>query len=119
MEVNTCPHCGSKKIQQETIKDKILSENTKEYICTECGYQGEPLAIEKYEGIFQGIKPSPSGFIGPWEIQTRLDNGEKKRLPALWEDARDCIRSLKLKKGDRIIVTVDQKIWCINKASTT
>jgi DNA-directed RNA polymerase subunit RPC12/RpoP len=118
MEVTTCPHCGSKQIQQETLKDIVLNEAAVDYICKECGYQGAPIVLEKYEGAFQGIKPAIPGFIGPWEIQTRLDNGEKKILPVLWEDARDCIQSLRLKKGDRITVTVDEKIWCVDKVNS-
>ena len=119
MEVTTCPHCGSIHIQQETLKDIVLNEDIVDYICMECGYQGEPLILEKYEGVFQGIKSAIPGFIGPWEIQTRLDNGEKKILQVLWEDARDCIQSLRLKKGDRITVTIDEKIWCIDKATSS
>jgi len=117
MELATCPQCGSKQISRETKKNIILDKPTTEYVCRVCGYQGAPLILEKYEGFFQGIKSEVPGFIGPWEIQTRLDNGERKTLSMLWEDARDCIRSLQLKKGDRIAVTVDEKIWCIEKIS--
>jgi len=115
MELATCPQCGSKHIQKETIKDVVLDKPTAEYVCKVCGYQGVPLILEKYEGIFQGIRSEFPGFIGPWEIQTKLDNGERKTLSMLWEDARDCIRSLQLKKGDRITVTLDEKIWCIER----
>ena len=118
MDVTTCPHCGSKQIQQEAIRNINLNDATVDYVCKECGYQGAPLLLEKYEGVFQGIKPTVPGFIGPWEIKTKLDNGEKRTLTVLWEDARDCIKSLKLKKGDRIIVTVDEKIWCIDRSTT-
>ena len=118
MEITTCPHCGSKHMQQETVKDAVINESVLSYICKDCGYQGAPLVFERYEGIFQGIKSSIPGFIGPWEIQTCLDNGEKKILTVLWEDARECIKSLGLKKGDRIVVTVDEKIWCINRSTT-
>jgi hypothetical protein len=119
MELTTCPQCGSKHIQQASINDVVLDKSTIKYECKICGYQGLPLIIEKYEGVFQGIKSAVPGLIGPWEIQTRLDNGERKTLSVLWEDARDCIRSLELKKGDRITVTVDEKIWCIDKVVTT
>jgi transposase-like protein len=117
MELTTCPQCGSKQIQHEIIKDVILNKPTIDYRCKVCGYHCTPLLLEKYEGIFQGIKPEVPGFIGPWAIHTRLDNGERKTLSVLWEDARDCIRSLGLKKGDRITVTVDQEIWCIDKVT--
>lgn len=115
MELATCPQCGSKYIQPENIKDTVLDKSTTEYVCKVCGYQGIPLILEKYEGIFHGIKSAVPGFIGPWEIQTRLDNNELKTLMMVWKDARDCVRSLKLKKGDRITVTVDEKVWCIEK----
>ena len=118
MELTTCPQCRSKQIQQEIIKDVVLDKTTPDYVCKKCGYQGLPLIIERYEGIFQGIKSAVPGFIGPWEIQTRLDNGEKKILPVLWEDARDCIHSLQLQKGDRITVTIDEKIWCIDRVNS-
>jgi len=118
MEVTTCPHCGSKQIQQEIIKEVVLNDVAVDYVCKVCGYQGLPLILEKYEGIFQGIKPAASRLIGPWEIQTRLDSGKKKVLPVLWEDARDCVHSLQLKKGDRITVIVDEKIWCIDKVTS-
>ena len=118
MEFTTCPQCGNKHIPQEKIHDVILDKPTVDYTCKVCGYQGVPLICEKYDGVFQGIKSAVPGFIGPWEIQTRLDNGERKTLSMLWEDARDCIRSLQLKKGDRITVTVDEKIWCIDKVSS-
>jgi hypothetical protein len=115
MELTTCPQCGSKQIQQKKIEDVVLKKPTIEYTCKLCGYHGAPLILEKYEGVFQGIKPEAPGFIGPWAIHTRLDNGERKTLSVLWEDARDCIRSLELKKGDRILVTVDKEVWCIDK----
>lgn len=113
VEVNTCPQCGSKHIQHENSKELVLDSSS--YICKVCGYKGSPLILEKYEGVFQGIKSSVPGFIGPWEIQFRLDDGKRKTLEVIWEDARDCIRSLDLKKGDRIAVTIDEKIWCIDK----
>jgi hypothetical protein len=117
MELTTCPQCGSKQIQQKITKDVVLNKPTIDCRCTVCGYQGAPLILEKYEGVFQGIKPEVPGFIGPWVIHTRLDNGERKTLSVLWEDARDCIRSLGLKKGDRITITVDKQIWCIDKVA--
>ena len=115
MELTTCPHCGSNKIQSEIIEDVVLKKPTSDYRCKVCGYKGAPLILEKYEGVFQGIKPETPGFIGPWAIYIRLDNGNKKTLSVRWEDARDCIRSLDLKKGDRITVSVDQEVWCIDK----
>ena len=119
MELTTCPQCGSKQIQQKITRDVVLKKPTIDYKCTMCGYQGVPLVLEKYEGVFQGIKPEVPGFIGPWAIQTRLDDGKRKTLSVLWEDARDCIRSLELKKGDRITVTVDKEVWCIDKVDTS
>ena len=118
MDLTTCPQCGSKHIKQVSTEDVVLDRSATEYLCNECGYQGTPLILEKYEGVFQGIKSAVPGFVGPWEIQTRLDNGEKRTLSVLWEDARDCIRSLNLKKGDRITVAVDEKIWCIDKITS-
>lgn len=118
MELTTCPKCGSKHITQVSTNNIFLDTPSVEYICKGCGYQGAPLILEKYEGIFHGIKSAVPGFIGPWEIQTKLDNGERKTLSVLWEDARDCIRSLNLKKGDRITVSVDEKIWCIDKITS-
>jgi hypothetical protein len=117
MERIACPHCGNKQMQQEMAKNAIAKKSFLDYRCKVCGYKGTPLILEKYEGIFQGIKPEVPGFIGPWAIHTRLDNGQRKTLSVLWEDARDCIRSLGLKKGDRITVTVDQEVWCIDKAT--
>jgi len=115
MEFTTCPQCGNKHIQQKKIHDTVFDKPTVEYVCKICGYQGVPLICEKYEGVFQGIASEVPGFIGPWVIRTRLDNGQRKTLSVLWEDARDCIHSLRLKKGDRITVTVDEKVWCIDK----
>jgi hypothetical protein len=119
MELTTCPQCRSKQIHEKRIKDIVINEVIINYECKVCGYQGTPLILEKYEGVFQGIKSAVPGFIGPWEILTRLDNGERKILSVLWEDARDCIRSLELKKGDRITVTIDEKIWCIDKINSS
>ena len=119
MELTTCPHCGSNQIEQETITDIVLNDTTFDYICKVCGYQGQPLILEKYEGIFQGIKSAGPTLIGPWEICTRLDNGEKKTLSVLWDDARDCVHSLELRKGDRISVIVDEKIWRISKVTSS
>lgn len=117
MEILACPQCGSKKICQTTIDDKVSVDYNKKWRCTckECGYHGVPDILEKYEGIFQGSQPSIPGFIGPWILRTRLDNGEEKVLEVLWEDAQDCIQALQLKRGDEIIVTLDQKVWCIEK----
>ncbi|MEM0492387.1 MAG: hypothetical protein QXS02_00280 [Candidatus Thermoplasmatota archaeon] len=111
MEVVSCPHCGNKQLKN-TNDEKTQVKTS--YKCIICGYEGTPVVLEQYEGVFQGIKPAP-GFIGPWDIHVKLDNGEKKILTVLWDDARDCIKSLNLKKGDRITVTIDEKIWCITK----
>ncbi len=115
MEVTTCPQCGSKITCPENIRDVVLNDYTLEYTCKDCGYSGMPIISEKYEGIFQGLKPPVPGFVGVWEISTRLSNGEKKVLSVLWDDARDCIQTLQIKKGDKIKVTIDEKIWCIEK----
>jgi len=115
MQITTCPKCGCKSFLEKLISDLVLNTCRSTYICKDCGFQGSPLVIEQYEGTFLGIKSSVPGFIGPWEIKTRLDNGEKKVIEVLWEDARDCIKSLKLKKGDKIKITIDEKLWCLEK----
>ncbi len=115
MEITACPQCKTKHITKEMKRKETNTQNSIEYKCKICGYKGSPLLLEQYEGLFQGIKPSNHQFIGPWEIHTRLDTGQNKILYVLWEDARDCVHSLQLKQGDRITVTVDEKIWCIEK----
>jgi len=119
MELSTCPQCGSHKIQPETKTDTVLHTQPSQYLCQICGYEGQPLILEQYEGVFQGLSSAGPRLIGPWEIHTRLDNGEKKALAMLWEDARDCVASLNLKKGDRISVIVDKTLWRITKAEST
>jgi len=97
------------------VKDLILNNYTITHICKNCGCEGPPSISERYDGIFQGIKSSVPGFIGPWEIKTQLDDGTTKTLIVKWKDAREYIQSLSLKKGDKIKVTLDEKIWCIEK----
>ena len=117
MEVLVCPQCGSKDFYQTTIQDEVATDSSKKWECSckECGYRGIPIILDKYEGTFQGSQPSNPGFIGPWIIRTRLDSGEEKVLEVLWEDAQDCIQALQLKRGDKIRVTLDQKVWCIER----
>ena len=117
MEVFACPQCGSKKICQTIINDSSSFVNNEKWKCTceECGYKGIPIIMEKYEGTFQGSQPSKPGFIGPWKFRTLLDDGEDKYFDLLWEDAQDCIEALKLERGDRIKVTLDEKVWCVEK----
>jgi hypothetical protein len=111
MKVASCPNCGERQLRNKK-QEKTTSKTI--YKCRICGYEGSPVILEQYEGVFQGVRPAP-GFIGPWDILVKLDNGERKLLTVLWEDARDCIKSLKLQRGDRVTVTVDEKIWCITK----
>jgi len=117
MEILACPQCGSKNFCRSTTKDKVSTNNNKklECSCKECGYHGIPIILDKYIGTFRGFYPSFSGFIGPWTLRTRLDDGVEKVLDVLWEDAQACIQALQLKKGDEIRVTLDQKVWCIEK----
>lgn len=117
MQLKACPRCGSRDLGEIKVKDLVLNNYTTTHICKECGCEGPPSILEKYGGVFQGIKSSVPGFIGPWGIKTQLDDGSAKILTVKWKDARDCIQSLDLKKGDKIEVTVDEKIWCIEKVS--
>ncbi len=117
MELLACPQCGSKNFCQTTLKYEMVTDDNKKWdlACKECGYQGIPIILDKYEGIFQGAQPSSLGFIGLWILRTRLDSGEEKVLEVLREDAQDCIQALQLKRGDEIRVILDQKVWYIER----
>lgn len=71
--------------------------------------------MEEYEGRFIQARPSIAGLPAPWIIITEIDNGETKNLKVHWEDARDCVKQLDLKKGDRIKISHDEKEWSIEK----
>jgi len=116
MEILPCPQCGSKTFCLTAIEDKT-SDGNKGWtgVCKECGYRSTPTILEKYEGTFQGSQPSSPGFIGLWVLKIRLDNGKEKLLEVLWEDAQTCVQFLQLKRGDRIKVTIGEKLWHVEK----
>ncbi len=112
MEITACPKCGCRNFIVPNNKEKELPAKG---ICKECGYNGLLKIWDEYVGIFQGLQPPVPGLLGPWKIIVLMEKGEKKNLSALWEDARDCIKSLNLKKGDKIKVIIDEKVWCIER----
>jgi hypothetical protein len=111
MEVPVCPKCNSRDLQQHSVHDAVLHRSSSLCTCKECGYKGLPTQIEEYEGIFQGLKPPVPGFIGPWGIMTKLSDGDTKILLMFWEDARDCVTRLHLRKGTRIRVILESRLW--------
>lgn len=113
MDVAVCPKCNSRNLLHHTVQDRVLNRSTEVCTCKDCGYTGAPSSIEEYSGRFIGLKPPVPGFIGPWGVMTKLQDGETKVLMMFWEDARDCVTRLHLKKGTQIRVTVESKLWQI------
>jgi hypothetical protein len=111
MEVPVCPKCNSKNLRQHSVRDTVLNRSSQICTCNQCGYKGAPIQIEEYEGVFLGLQPPVPGIIGPWGIMTKLPNGETKILLMFWEDARDCVQRLHLRKGTRIRVILEAKLW--------
>lgn len=46
LNITACPKCGNKHIYQATIRDRLPSEYTSNYVCKECGYHGMPFIFD-------------------------------------------------------------------------
>ena len=116
MEILPCPQCGSKTFCLTEIEEQVTNGNKGWVgVCKECGYRSTSIIIENYEGTFQGLQPSSPGLRGPGVLKIRLYDGTEKILEVLWEDAQACVQFLQLKVGDRVKVTIDEKLWHVEK----
>lgn len=96
----TCPNCKSElkkvKVEIEDAKTKAIS-----YQCPDCGFFSfEPKTTLK---IIKEIKEKES----PLKIRQKIIKLSKNRLGMYFN--RDIIKSLKLKSGEEILVSVPDK----------
>jgi transcription elongation factor Elf1 len=101
MEIKACPHCGSRKIFQGTLKDGVLTGYTSRSVCKDCGYQGSPI-------IFDSEKEYKK-FVDEIAVDKKVV-GEKT-----FEEDKILIKEEKNKQGQRPMgVTILTAIMILN-----
>jgi F0F1-type ATP synthase assembly protein I len=102
MEITACPKCGSRKIFQGRLKEGVLTGYTPtKYVCSECGYQGNPIifdSIEEYKKFLKEFK-SDSKEKNSDEKTDSLSKKDKEVIKYL----RDTEKELKFEKHPTIL----------------